>query len=475
MSGEHDVFISYTHRDNRPDATSGFAGWVTEFHRRLERRLAELLPRVPHLWRDEKLSGHDLFDSVIFHELARTKLMIAVLSPPYLGSAYCKKEFSHFWEAAGGVAQGQRSRIYKVMKSPVDDVLDLLAPEDKAVRELMERVTGYEFFRRDPSGDFREFSPLYGPDSDILFQKRIDDLAKDIRRALVEAARDGLPTATPRPTVFVAWTARDMAAARDDVVRELTDHGYKVLPDSFSPPVTGPDCRDYLDSILQECKLAVHLVGEGAGFTPEGEALPLVELQYELSREKPRLAWTPPGQKPCLQDRLERDPDWCQVPMEEFLAGLHDRLKEPPPKAPEPQVQDRKVAYLVHHQNDQDHVGQVHEWLKQRDEVQVLAPPPGMDEATLQMFHEQFLTMCDGALVFQGHAPDPWIYKMLLDLQKAAGYRGQPIPVQVAYLADPVSPVKQILDWKGAEVVRSFGGVDTAPLESFVLKLQQSP
>lgn len=456
---------------------------MTELHRRLERRLAELLPRIPHLWRDEKLSGHDLFDSVIFQELARTKLMIAVLSPPYLGSAYCKKEFTHFWDTTGGVqAQGQRSRIYKVMKSPVDDVLDLLAPEDKAVRELMERVTGYEFFQRMPNGDFREFSPLYGPDSDILFQKKIDDLAKDIRRALVEALRDGLPNTSPKPTIFVGWSARDMAPARDDVVRELTDHGYKVLPDSFSPPVTGPDCADYLKRILGECKLSVHLVGEGAGFTPEGDTRPVLELQYELATDLPRLTWTPPGTAPTprLAERLMSDPDWFQVPLDEFLAGLHDRLKEPPAPEPAPapagsQPLDRKVAYLVHHQNDQESIQQVHDWLRQRDEVQVLAPPPGMDEASLQMFHEQFLQMCDGALVFQGHAPDPWIYKMLLDLQKAAGYRGQPIPVQVAYLADPISPVKQVLDWKGAEVVRSFGGMDTAPLEKFVDRLYNTP
>ncbi|HAI82148.1 MAG TPA: toll/interleukin-1 receptor domain-containing protein, partial [Chitinophagaceae bacterium] len=57
MQFEKDIFISYAHIDDESLVASQ-KGWITEFHRSLEIRLAQLLGRRPVIWRDPSLQGN---------------------------------------------------------------------------------------------------------------------------------------------------------------------------------------------------------------------------------------------------------------------------------------------------------------------------------------------------------------------------------------------------------------------------------
>ena len=59
MTFENDIFISYAHIDDQP-LVEGQKGWISNFHRALEIRLAQLMGRPPSLWRDPKRNplGH---------------------------------------------------------------------------------------------------------------------------------------------------------------------------------------------------------------------------------------------------------------------------------------------------------------------------------------------------------------------------------------------------------------------------------
>ena len=52
----NDLFISYAHIDDLP-ISEDQKGWITEFQRILENRLAQLMGEKPKIWRDQKLSG----------------------------------------------------------------------------------------------------------------------------------------------------------------------------------------------------------------------------------------------------------------------------------------------------------------------------------------------------------------------------------------------------------------------------------
>ena len=57
MGFEDDIFISYAHIDNHP-LTEGQEGWISDLHRALQIRLAQLRGETPKIWRDLKLQGN---------------------------------------------------------------------------------------------------------------------------------------------------------------------------------------------------------------------------------------------------------------------------------------------------------------------------------------------------------------------------------------------------------------------------------
>ena len=96
----NDVFISYTHKDNLSPAGEPGTGWVSRFHRDLQRRLTELLGVTADVWRDQKLRGSDAFDMEILTQLRRSAVLISIVSPGYWRSTYCQNEIEEFQKAA---------------------------------------------------------------------------------------------------------------------------------------------------------------------------------------------------------------------------------------------------------------------------------------------------------------------------------------------------------------------------------------
>ena len=171
-----DAFISYAHLDN-VELVEGRKGWVANLHRALEVRVGQLLGKAPHIWRDPKLPGNDLFADTLVDRLKRVAVLVTVVSPRYVKSEWTLRELDEFWRAAeeqGGIRVGNKARVFKVLKTPVP--LDRTPPELRA-------LLGYEFFKVDPeTGKVRELDDVFGPDAQRDFWLRLDDLAHDIVR-----------------------------------------------------------------------------------------------------------------------------------------------------------------------------------------------------------------------------------------------------------------------------------------------------
>ncbi len=215
MKFEHDIFISYAHIDNRP---VGQEKWIETFHERLAVVLSQLLGEDPEIWRDLKLQGNDYFDDAIVNQLPGTAILVSVLSPRYVQSEWCTKEVQKFLEVAdqtGGVRVGEKSRIFKVVKTQV--------PLDEQPSEL-QGMLGYEFFEVDPqTGRPREFSQRYGPDAEYRYWAKLDDLAYDIRDLLKVMKEQGNGSVSPETstgiTVYLAPTSSDLKKHHDQIRR----------------------------------------------------------------------------------------------------------------------------------------------------------------------------------------------------------------------------------------------------------------
>jgi len=140
MSFAQNLFISYAHIDNEP-LTPGEKGWVTRFHTSLKALLSMRMGTEVQIWRDEKLQGNDVFSDEIVGRFRQSGALISILTSRYLNSEWCTREAREFCESAqqnGGLVFGNRSRVFKIIKTPVETQETLPAP----MRDLL----GYDFF-----------------------------------------------------------------------------------------------------------------------------------------------------------------------------------------------------------------------------------------------------------------------------------------------------------------------------------------
>lgn len=227
MTFDHHAFISYAHIDNEP-LTPGQKGWVAQFHATLQTMLSQRLGEKARIWRDDKLDGNDVFAQEIVDQFAKTALLISILSPRYVRSEWCTRELRAFCEAAaltGGVTVGNKSRIFKVVKTPVDAGAGLPEP--------VQQTLGYDFFAVE-EGDSRELDPAFGEEARQQFLSKLSGLAWQIAKSLQQLAQaqDARAAAAPeaRPIVFLAECGHDLRTTRDQLATDLQMHGYEVLP-----------------------------------------------------------------------------------------------------------------------------------------------------------------------------------------------------------------------------------------------------
>ena len=152
-----------------------------------------------------------------------------MLTPRYLASAWCTREVKEFCEAAektGGLLRDNKSRVFKVLKTPVDD-------QDALPAELR-NILGYEFYTYE-NGAPLELDPAYGDRFSQDYNRTVARLAWEAREMLKQlevmvAPASAQASASPvRETVYLAECSFDRRAVRDCLESELKMHGYVVL------------------------------------------------------------------------------------------------------------------------------------------------------------------------------------------------------------------------------------------------------
>ena len=513
MSFEHDVFISYAHLDDEP-LVDGEPGWITELHSVLEKRLAMLLGERPRIWRDPELRGNQVFDDAIAHGFSGAALFLPVVTPRYVRSDYCQKELSEFCRKAldeGGLGVEDRSRILKVMKTPVE--VDEQPPP-------MNRVLGYDFFRIEPERHRLRELRLRSADDRERFLGVLEDLAQEIKEALVVLERSGLAQeaarrATRRTIVYLATTSSDRKDDYEQVRRELVERGHPVLPDR-PLPLEEDALVQAVRSDLDRAGLSIHLIGARHGVVPEGAERSVVHLQNDLAAgvagragqngpdRLERILWLPPGleavdpRQQALIETLRTDPEaqrgaeLLETGIEELKAEILLRLDGIERRRAEreaAQAAGTAVAaaaasaddgprwvYLMHTAEDEEAVAPLEDLLWDL-ELEVRRPLFEGDAAAIREEHEENLQLCDAFLLFYGAGNERWLRKMLADLKKAPGLgRTKPILSKAVWMAPPADPRKDRFRTHEAEVLKSPEGTaapsSAEPLRSFLEPLE---
>ncbi len=485
---ENDIFISYANIDNQP-LSEGQSGWISDFHRVLEIRLAQLRGEKARICRSLKLQENDYFDDNIIVQFPKVALLVSVLSPRYLKSQWCRKELQEFCKSAeqtGGIqVAGNKSRIFKVIKTPV--------PPEQQPQELRSLLS-YEFYEIGQTGRPYEFNRIFGSESEKKYWAKLEDLAYDIYQLLeifqpmeVEEANPIVNSVkSTGTTIYLAETTFDLNEARDKIKRELQQRGYIIVPSQALP--LNPDFPGVVRENLENCKLSIHLVGQRYGIIPEGLDRSVVELQYSLAKAQKQqnsefsyLVWVPselqvkePRHEEFIQ-LLQDDAELLQTTLEDLKTIIQDRLS-PRQESSEPRYTEEELTlvYLICDRRDLETIEPLEEYLWSQN-LEVLPSMFEGDEAEVRQYHQESLRDCDAVLIYYGQGNELWLRTKLRELQKAAGYgRTKPMLAKAVYVAGPETDQKQRFRTQQTMVIKNFEEFSPRVLEPFRVQLTQS-
>ncbi|MCB0430904.1 MAG: toll/interleukin-1 receptor domain-containing protein [Flavobacteriales bacterium] len=496
MGFDKDILISYAHIDDAP-LVEGEKGWVTEFHRSLEIRLAQLLGKKPRIWRDPKLNGNDHFADEIMEQLEQIALLVSILSPRYVKSDWCVREVNTFYEASQrnlGDRINNKSRLFKVIKTPVN--------RQEHPAPLRDQL-GYEFYRVDPdTGRAREFSKIFGIDNEQAFWQRLDDLAHDISEALGILQQTQSRVEAPdknTEVIYLAETSHDLKEHRESILRELKAHGHRVLPDR-NLPLVGSEYEQAVREQMTQCSLSIHLVGESYGLVPDGSNKSLPELQHDISvdlchRHKlQRIVWITPGTEGNDERQLtflrnlrneSRDlyaADLLETSIEEVKLAIHDKLT----RISKPQPTDQQQApatsttghsiFVICDQRDAGSEGlkKLEDYLFAKG-MDVVLPVFEGEESEIRLDYQENLVACSAAIIFLGEANELWLRSKMRDFLKVAGYgRQEPLHHKAIYVAGPSTDMKTRIRSHDPVVIDAMNQFPQDALDQF-LKTISSP
>jgi hypothetical protein len=486
---EHDVFISYAHIDNEPLA-EGLKGWVETLHERLRVRLAQLLGEEASIWRDRKLQGNDIFADTLIDRVARSAILVSVISPRYVRSEWCQRELDEFSRRAEMDARlriGDKLRIFKVVKTHISR---------ERHPPLLQGVLGYEFYEYDQTRDrAQEFNSEVVPTRDIRYWEKLDDLAYDIKHLIETLRSSSRPVkspAAPSQTIYLAETTSDLTGQRDTIKRELQQHGYEILPDK-GLPLIGQPFKQEVDNYLSRSQLAVHLIGEHYGIIPEGESRSVIELQHELAGmrgdELPRIIWMPVGlqaqgePQQRFVDKLrlglasQKGTDLLETKLEDLKTVIQEKLARQNKLESIDAASGKGAAasvYLICDKQDMDSVKPIVDYLFDNG-MDVTLPAIEGDETQLIQDHKDNLLMCDAVMVYYGCANELWLRMKLRELQKIAGYgRSEPLAAKAIYISAPPTDPKERIRDRDALVIKNYDAFSPEQLQPFLERVRRA-
>lgn len=478
-SFENHLFISYAHIDNEhlPEVEKG---WIDRFHEALKQRLQQLQGGTVKIWRDEKLGGNDVFNSVIEDELAKTALLVSVITPRYLESKSCMDELEGFIKVADesqGLQIGNKYRIFKAIKTPVP-----LTRQPPKLQEML----GYEFYvvLDSATNRFREYDYLIGPNSerDKRFWDKVEDLAQGVSALLAEIA-DNKAAQLSGETVYLAETTRDLIQDRDQVKRELQQNGNRVLPDK-PLPAKSPALDDAVREYVAQSKLSIHMVGE---FHDS-----IIGLQQRLAVKRgdagfSTLIWLPPGLQPQDPDQQrfindlrnsftsENRSELLETKLEDLKTIIGRKLRSAgqQPLVTEATDSEQPLIYLMCDKADREAVKPLYNHLVWDHGFAVTISLTEGDSSIIRQHRRDNLLICDGVIVFFGDVGDQWWSTQVDELRKIRGYgRKKPLS-RAVYLAAPRTDEKDLLESSDPLVIRGFDGFKPESVDQFIRRLAQ--
>jgi hypothetical protein len=524
---EYDIFISYRHNDNL------FDGWVTEFVERLHDELAATVKERLTIYFDKDvrdgLGDNQLVGPSLEHRL-RSFILI-----PLISQTYCQTErFSWQHEFMPFLQGAQRSRLGLDLRLPSGNVGSRILPVrihnlDLVDEQLLEKTMGRQL--RTIDFVYQELGvnrPLRPEDEEyahgaggLLYRNQINKVANAIKE-LIAAVRPAvgfgaaagpaaslLPapaqtsfsmpiapvvltasaTVATGPTVFLAWTSKELIARREELALVCAKAGLRVVP-ATDCPLDEAEFRARTQEALAEATCAVHLLGNefGRRFEDDEEcSFPMYAYQEarRATAEKTdfrQFIWYCPDEALAVRPAQKAFVNAIRNELTErstFTGALNamqlveDLRKTMVQAAPKPaSVEKETEIFFVYNQMDSEEANAITDRLSEEIPLEMLTIEPDSEdeykEITVRNIPKSRL-----AVVYFKHSAD-WALPFVKQVWRLVGGAGSTTPILFVGEDDPAH--NRMRGFKAPRVIsciQSHHGVSQEVLRVFQQISQQ--
>ena len=263
---DFDIYISSASLDNQTSPWESH-GWVDQFYQALGIELSRRIGRhnAVSTWRNTR--EYDEFDDDIENAIERSALFVALISPAYLQSDFCKKELQTFSEKAAasgyGLSVHERSRIFPVLMNRVP-----LNEWPRAIAEL--GIMGFTFYVDSENWHLADMGHPTDPRHQD-FQEQIRRLAQEIFRALKSfeypPAEETVPLPTPEPAqsassaIFISYRRGESTPYAGRLYDRLADHfGEDRVFMDLDTIEPGDDFVEVITNYVSSCSILIALI-----------------------------------------------------------------------------------------------------------------------------------------------------------------------------------------------------------------------
>jgi hypothetical protein len=429
---EQDVFVSYAHVNDRPYLDTAFgrerpSGWVSTLVRLLKNALAENIGRDDafSVWFDaESLRGNHRLTREIGQRLERSANFLAVLSPGYSASEWCRDEARLF---AGRQDADLSNRVFVVEMAPPHD--------PGSIPVELRGLRNYRFWYRDRSEQVRTFARPAPHAEELEYFRLIEDLARDLHHQLLAMASEApvkaaANDAAEMPAVLLAEVSDDLGPRRSETQRFLEQQGFLVFPASPYPR-DAAGLSAALNRDLARCRLFVQLLGPFPGEQPPDIPDGRGWAQLEAARRAgvQIMQWRSPETDPSTVE-ISRHRQLLELEnvqassLETFKRAVVAALVAPPLVPPRSESGERPLVFLNTEQRHREIAAQIRNAFRDR----VVWTEPLFDGSS-EMVREDLernLVDCDAMVMIYADNPG-WARAQLRAYTRMAPRRERPV------------------------------------------------
>jgi hypothetical protein len=480
----YDLFISYGRLDDT--SLDGSAGWVSQLRLLIQQELAMELGAPVSVFMDEGSARNDNLDDLIKNALHESALFVAVVTPKFCSSQWCKDELT--WFLSNARASGTREQdLFKVLGYHVDE---------NAHPAALKGQVGYNFVHWDEKHKLHLQRALRNLDdpknpATIEFRRLIRDLASRLKNYQPPAPS---PVTQRGKCVFLADTVGALRAHRTRLTAELTHDSLEVSPPEPGEEATEGEILRIASPAFENCALSIHLLGAGYGRTPEDSPRSIIELHLRTALTASKAAGFPVviwiDRNIQVTDNRQQEllktirADFVNSPSVKLLDGvgfeeLESFVKHilvPAPAPPALPSGTERMVFLQFSESDLSPASAIQEHLFKRG-LRIRTPAFRGKPGELRRLHTGWLKECHATIIYYGESPDQWVYQKRDEVRQILRDK---LPSKVAagiYVGPPPDQVKGIVGRQDPdfEVIECPNGFCPEQLDKFIAKIQQAP